>query len=179
MLCKFRTNLRGTSVLIRRDIVETGFLITFGAVSHHYFAGYGGGRKLIFPGLGHKASIYHNHGLFLDRKRQTLSPYCQSGVLDKNPLAEDLAEFETFCPADMAIHGILDSRGQVCDLLPGAGTDHFETPVPSMENIVRLASPETMIWSLRPAAGIQRILTLFKATKPSSMHPNLSVTTAC
>jgi nickel-dependent lactate racemase len=61
----------------------------------------------------------------LDRERQTLSSYCQSGVLDKNPLAEDLAEFETFCPADLAIHGILDSRGQVCDLLPGAGTHHF------------------------------------------------------
>lgn len=117
---------RGTSVLIRRDIVETGFLITFGAVSHHYFAGYGGGRKLIFPGLGQKESIYHNHGLFLDKKRQTLSPCCQSGVLDKNPLAEDLAEFETFCPADLAIHGILDSKGQVCDLLPGVGTDHFQ-----------------------------------------------------
>ncbi|MDH4206337.1 MAG: lactate racemase domain-containing protein, partial [Desulfobacteraceae bacterium] len=99
---------------------------TFGAISHHYFAGYGGGRKLIFPGLGQKESIYQNHGLFLDRERQTLSPYCQSGVLDKNPLAEDLAEFETFCPADLAIHGILDSRGQVCDLLPGAGTDHFQ-----------------------------------------------------
>ena len=116
---------RGTPVLIRRDIADTGFVITFGAISHHYFAGYGGGRKLIFPGLGHKASIYHNHGLFLDRERQTLSPCCQSGVLDKNPLAEDLAEFETFCPADLAIHGILDSRGQVCDLLPGVGTDHF------------------------------------------------------
>ena len=116
---------RGTPVLIRRDIVETGFLITFGAVSNHYFAGYGGGRKLIFPGLGHKESIYHNHGLFLDRRRQTLSPGCQSGILDKNPLAEDLAEFETFCPADLAIHGILNSQGQVCDLLPGAGTDHF------------------------------------------------------
>lgn len=117
--------LRGTSVLIRRDIVETGFLITFGAISHHYFAGYGGGRKLIFPGLGHKASIYHNHGLFLDPEGQTLSPCCQSGVLDKNPLAEDLAEFEAFRPADLAIHGILDSKGYVCNLLPGAGTDHF------------------------------------------------------
>jgi nickel-dependent lactate racemase len=45
--------------------------------------------------------------------------------LDENPLAEDLAEFETFCPADFAIHGILDSHGNVCDLLPGVGSDHF------------------------------------------------------
>ena len=116
---------RGTWVRIRKDINDTTFLVTFGAISHHYFAGYGGGRKLIFPGLGHRDSIYHNHGLFLDRKRKTLSPFCRSGVLDKNPLAEDLAEFETFRPADLAIHGILDSKGSVCDLLTGSGTGHF------------------------------------------------------
>ena len=116
---------RDTPVLIRRDILETDFLITFGAISHHYFAGYGGGRKLIFPGLGHKRAIYHNHGLFLDQERRTLSPLCQAGVLDGNPLAEDLAEYETFLSADLAIHGILDSMGEVCDLLPGGGSDHF------------------------------------------------------
>lgn len=116
---------RATPVLIRRDILKADFLITFGAISHHYFAGYGGGRKMIFPGLGQKEAIYHNHGLFLDQDRHILSPFCQSGILDKNPLAEDLAEYETFLPADLAIHGILDSIGNVCDLLPGIGTDHF------------------------------------------------------
>lgn len=119
------TTTRGTPVLIRRDIVDAGFLITFGAISHHYFAGYGGGRKLIFPGLGQRESIFHNHGLFLDPERQTLSPSCQSGILDGNPLAEDLAEFETFRPADLAVHGILNGGGQVRDLLPGVGIDHF------------------------------------------------------
>ncbi|MGA7146142.1 MAG: lactate racemase domain-containing protein [Desulfobacterales bacterium] len=115
----------GTRVRIRKDILDTTFLVTFGAISHHYFAGYGGGRKLVFPGLGHRESIYHNHGLFLDRDRRTLSLHCRSGVLDRNPLAEDLAEFETFRPADLAVHGILDSKGRVCDLMPGSGTGHF------------------------------------------------------
>lgn len=119
------TTSRKTPVWIPREIVEAGFLMTFGAISHHYFAGFGGGRKLIFPGLGRKESIDHNHGLFLDSERRTLSPFCQSGLLDKNPLAEDLAEYETFRPADLAIHGILDSRGNVCRLLPGVGIDHF------------------------------------------------------
>ena len=116
---------RGTPVLIRRDIIESRFLITFGAISHHYFAGYGGGRKLVFPGLGHRKAIYHNHGLFLDTRQKILSPFCQSGKLDGNPLAEDLAEVETYRPADLAIHAILDSQGRVCDLRPGNGTDHF------------------------------------------------------
>jgi lactate racemase len=116
---------RGTRVRIRKDILDATFLVTFGAVSHHYFAGYGGGRKLVFPGLGHRDSIYHNHGLFLDRKHRVLSLFCRSGILDQNPLAEDLAEFETFRPADLAVHGILDSKGRVCDLMPGSGTGHF------------------------------------------------------
>jgi len=116
---------RGTPVRLRADILSASCLITFGAISHHYFAGYGGGRKLIFPGLGEKNAIYANHGLFLDPAARRLSPGCRSGLLDGNPLAEDLAEYEAFRPADLAVHGILDSHGRVCDLLVGQGADHF------------------------------------------------------
>jgi nickel-dependent lactate racemase len=116
---------RGTPVRLRADILESSCLITFGAVSHHYFAGYGGGRKLIFPGLGEKTAIYANHGLFLDPAGRSLSRGCRSGRLDGNPLAEDLVEIESFRAADLAVHGILDSHGQVCDLLVGQGAEHF------------------------------------------------------
>ncbi len=116
---------RGTPVRLRRDILDADCVITFGAISHHYFAGFGGGRKLIFPGLGEKAAIHANHGLFLDLVRRRPAAGCQPGLLAGNPLAEDLAEYETFRPADMAVHGILDSHGRVCDLQVGQGTDHF------------------------------------------------------
>ena len=116
---------RGTPVRMRKDIMAATCLITIGAISHHYFAGFGGGRKLIFPGLGEQRAIYHNHSLFLDRIGRQLATACQPGVLTGNPLAEDLAEVETFRPADIAIHGILDSHGRVCDLLVGQGGDHF------------------------------------------------------
>lgn len=116
---------RGTPVRLRRDIVEASCVITFGAISHHYFAGFGGGRKLIFPGLGEKAAIHANHGLFLDPERRRTATGCQPGMLAGNPLAEDLAEYETFRPADVAVHGILNSHGRVCDLQVGQGTDHF------------------------------------------------------
>jgi len=117
---------RGTPICMRRDILDSSFIITFGSISHHYFAGYGGGRKLVFPGLGRLDAIYKNHGLFLDKQNRALSVSCLPGVLDCNPLAEDLAEYESFRPADLSIHGIIDSRGDVCDLLPGSGKDHFQ-----------------------------------------------------
>ena len=119
------TTRRGMPVHLRRDIAGASCVITFGAVSHHYFAGYGGGRKLIFPGLGKKEDIYANHGLFLDRPGCQLAPGCRPGRLEGNPLAEDLAERESFRPADMAIHGIIDGTGRICDLLVGQGRSHF------------------------------------------------------
>ena len=116
---------RGTPIRLRRDILAADRLITFGAVSHHYFAGFGGGRKLVFPGLGEREAIYRNHGLFLDPRRRILATGCRPGVLDENPLAEDLAEVESHRPADLAVHGLLDSHGEVCRLLVGAGDAHF------------------------------------------------------
>jgi nickel-dependent lactate racemase len=116
---------RGTPVRLRPEVLEASCLITFGAIAHHYFAGYGGGRKLVFPGLGERQAIYANHGLFLDRDHRRLAVGCRSGLLDGNPLAEDLAEVESHRPADLAIHGILDSHGRVCNLLVGRGVDDF------------------------------------------------------
>jgi nickel-dependent lactate racemase len=117
---------RGTPVRLRKDIMRASCLITFGAISHHYFAGYGGGRKLIFPGLGANTAIYANHGLFLDHRMRDLAAGCRPGALSGNPLAEDLDEVEAYRPADMAIHGILDSRGRACDLLVGRGRECFQ-----------------------------------------------------
>jgi len=121
------TTKQGTPIRIRKDICDVDFLITFGAISHHYFAGYGGGRKLIFPGLGEQMAIYHNHGLFLDHKKCRLAPDCRPGRLSCNPLAEDLTEIERIRPVDLAIHGILDHHGKLCQLLVGSREVFFQT----------------------------------------------------
>ncbi len=119
------TTKRGTPVLVRKEIFNSTLLITFGAISHHYFAGYGGGRKLLFPGLASRKAVYHNHGLFLDRQTRSLASGCQPGKLDGNPLAEDLREIDTCMPSKISIHGILNASGKVCRLLVGNSYEHF------------------------------------------------------
>lgn len=104
---------RGTPVRVRSDLLAAGLIITVGAISHHYFAGFGGGRKLLFPGLGEQEAIYINHRLFLDTSLRSLAPGCRPGQLAGNPLAEDLAEIERMLPPYLAIHGLLDSHGEV------------------------------------------------------------------
>ena len=117
---------RGTAIKVRTDLLNASCVITMGAICHHYFAGYGGGRKLIFPGCGERRAIYTNHGLYLDTEHNRLAPLCQPGILEKNPLAEDLFEIEDGGrKADLAIHGILDGYGQLRDLLVGQRREDF------------------------------------------------------
>jgi len=119
---------KGTKVHLRKDLIKSDLIITFGALSHHYFAGYGGGRKLLFPGLGYKPDIYQNHGLFLDTTLKKLSPGCQPGNLENNPLAWDLKEIDDFIePQRVSIHGILDSKARVCQLIVGKTYNGFLT----------------------------------------------------
>ena len=58
----------GVDLRIDRVAVESDLLITVGSVRHHYFAGFGGGPKMVFPGIAGHDEIQANHSLVLDRR---------------------------------------------------------------------------------------------------------------
>jgi nickel-dependent lactate racemase len=109
----------GTPVRIRADLLDASTIITFGPICHHYFAGYGGGRKLVFPGCGERDAIYHNHGLYLDRTTRRLATGCRPGNLAANPVADDLFEVIDHISPPLAIHGVQNVDGAICDLVIG------------------------------------------------------------
>lgn len=116
---------RGTEARIRKDILEHDQLILFGAISHHYFAGYGGGRKLLFPGLAERKAIYDNHKLFIDFDNMSLRAGCQSGRLEGNPVAEDLFEIDEMMPGKIIISGIPGDHGIISSLLISTNYEGF------------------------------------------------------
>lgn len=159
---------RGTPVSIRKDILDSSLIITFGSISHHYFAGYGGGRKLLFPGLASKLAIYHNHGLFLDIPNRRLHPKCQPGNLEGNPIAEDLSEIETYMPPRIAIHGILNSSGKVCRLLTGTSYNDFLTACKVHDSYFRYQGNEQFDLVVASAGGYPKDINFIQAHK--SVH---------
>ncbi len=119
------TTRSGTPVRVRRELLEAGLILTVGAISHHYFAGFGGGRKLMFPGLGEQQAIYANHRLFLDTQRRTLAAGCRPGQMAGNPLAEDLEEIHRLLPPYLSIHGLPNSSGQIAAFRFGRTYEEF------------------------------------------------------
>jgi nickel-dependent lactate racemase len=162
------TTKRGTPVTIRKDILKSSLLITFGAISHHYFAGYGGGRKLFFPGLAQRKAIYHNHGLFLDRSSRALATGCQPGQLIGNPLAEDLKEIDDFIPEKVSIHGIMNASGKVCQLIVGTTYAEFEDVCKIHDSYYRYNSDEQYDLVVASSGGYPKDINFIQAHK--SVH---------
>ena len=162
------TTHRGTPVKIRKDILQSSLVITFGAISHHYFAGYGGGRKLLFPGLADRKSIYANHALFLDRDKKTLAEGCQPGNLDGNPLAEDLKEIDDYLPAKISIHGILNTKGEVAELLVGNSYEDFISACKMHDSYYRSGNEQQFDMVIASSGGYPKDINFIQAHK--SIH---------
>ncbi|MBN1789275.1 MAG: DUF2088 domain-containing protein [Bacteroidales bacterium] len=162
------TSSRGTPVTARKDLLSSTLLITFGSISHHYFAGYGGGRKLLFPGLGSRDAIYHNHGLFLDRSNRSLSSGCQPGNLEGNPVAEDLKEIDTWLPPRISVHGILNASGKVCRLIIGNSYDDFVAACKIHDSYYRQDSGEFYDLVIASSGGYPKDINFIQAHK--SIH---------
>ncbi len=87
------TTSAGTPCLLNRAAVDSSLVVTLGAASFHYFAGYGGGRKLILPGIASEGTILANHRLSLRADAGSgLAPGCRPGNLDGNRVHEDMLE---------------------------------------------------------------------------------------
>jgi len=92
----------GTRCLFNREAAESALIIGVGAVSFHYFAGYGGGRKIILPGISGEETILANHRLSLrEDPGEGPAAGCAPGRLEGNPVHEDMVEGAALFPAPL------------------------------------------------------------------------------
>ncbi len=77
------TTPAGTPVRLLGAYLRADWRILLGEISWHYFAGFGGGRKLVFPGLAEPLGIVENH------RRAVVFPE-ESGA---DPAAMELEQF--------------------------------------------------------------------------------------
>lgn len=90
------TTPRGTPVLVHRCVLDTDLVIATGCILPHYFAGFGAGAKAIFPGLGQARAIRTNH-------RWKTEPRARAGIVDGNPVREDLEAAVALVPTPIVI----------------------------------------------------------------------------
>jgi nickel-dependent lactate racemase len=104
---------RHTPVRVNRAVREADIVILLSPISFHYFAGFGGGRKLILPGCADRPSILANHRLSLSSGRPVhLHPSCGPGRMDGNPVHEDMMEALAALENIFAVNFFCDTLGR-------------------------------------------------------------------
>lgn len=103
---------RGTRLRVNRCVAEADLVVTTGRVKPHYFAGWGGGAKGIFPGLGHDEDVRKNHELKAE-------PASALGAADGNPCREDLEEAVRRLGRDTYLLNAVEAGGVVLGAVAG------------------------------------------------------------
>jgi nickel-dependent lactate racemase len=157
----------GLPVRLHPMAVECGCLITIGTVRHHYFAGFGGGPKMVFPGVGGYREIQANHGLVLDLSggRAVRHPRCEPGVIEGNPVAEEIHRVAGLRPPDLALCLVEGREGGVAWAGSGPWETAFETAVERVRNWFEVPREEKFDLMVAGSGGRPTDSTLIQAHK--------------
>jgi lactate racemase len=128
------TTTRGTPVWINRAVAEADLFIGVGAVVTHYMAGYGGGPKLVLPGVAGRKSIMANHTIARSRE-------AAQARTAGNPLYEDMLEAALIAKLAMKIDVVLDMNNQPVDVVAGAVAAGHQAAIASYNRLFGFPVP--------------------------------------
>ncbi len=102
----------GTKVYVNKVFDEADVKVLTGDLDLHYYAGYGGGRKSVLPAVASAETIQHNHALLLHPKATT-------GVLEGNPVHEDMVEAAKLAKVDFILNIVTNNKQELVQAFAG------------------------------------------------------------
>ncbi len=156
-----------TPIRLNRLAVESAVLITVSAVKHHYFAGFGGGPKMIFPGVAGYSEIQANHSKVLtvaDEERRR-HPRCEPGILDDNPVAQEIARAADLLPPNLALCLVQGRDGRIAEAIAGPWRAAFAVAVGSVRRWYETRPARLFSLAVASGGGAPYDATLIQAHK--------------
>lgn len=166
-LVRIGATLTGLPIRIHRLAAAADLLVTIGGVRHHYFAGFGGGPKMVFPGVAGYREIQANHARVMRRSdgRIEREPGCEPGVLDGNPVAEEIAAAADLRPPDCSLCLVAGSDGRAAFAAAGPWRHAFEVAVAKVRQWYEVAATERFPLAVASGGGRPSDATLIQAHK--------------
>lgn len=108
----------GPPCVIDKVAAEAELLIAEGFIEPHFFAGFSGGRKSVLPGVSDQVTVLGNHcSKFID------SPYSRTGILDGNPMHNDMLAAARMAKLAYIVNVVIDEDKKTVAAFAG----NFET----------------------------------------------------
>ncbi len=103
----------GTSVKINRHVQAADFRIGIGSIFPHPMNGFGGGSKILFPGVADFQSIFEHH------LQYSFVGQSRMGNLDGNEFHLEVNRLASLGKLDFIINSVLDHKDRFHDLICG------------------------------------------------------------
>lgn len=149
----------GTPLFFNRECLTADRLIIFSGVTHHLIAGFGGGRKMILPGISGFDTIQKNHYLALSNHDLSLCG---------NPVNEDMVEGAlSFLvgKTSMAINVGVNSRGAIYCITAGDWYESWSECCREVKRAEEIQIDEKADYALVSAGGWGRDGQLYQSVK--------------
>jgi hypothetical protein len=134
-----KTSTYGTEVYVNEEVMKCDLKIAIGSVVPHPMSGFGGGGKIILPGVVSFKTIKQNHQSFYKTVLENLDkPVYGMGVFDDNPMRVDIEEAAVLAGLDVVINCIVNT-GALAPTYAAAikeAKTHYRTPRLEGKNIV-------------------------------------------
>jgi len=115
-LCDAGTLPSGGKLILNKLIMETELLVSEGFIEPHFFAGFSGGRKSVLPGVAGRATVLANHCSEFIRH-----PAARTGILENNPIHEDMLFAARRAKLAFILNVVLNSRKELVRAFAGGG----------------------------------------------------------
>lgn len=117
---RLQPSARNPSVYLNRLLFEFDRVVLAGGITHHYYAGFTGGPKMVMPGCAGYDTIQHNHRLVLHPlPGHGKNPNAAPGVLNGNPVYEDNVEIAKRANPDFSLDVVLDPQDRIIGVFAG------------------------------------------------------------
>jgi nickel-dependent lactate racemase len=159
---------KGHAIRHNRHAVDADLVVTVSAVRHHYFAGFGGGPKMLFPGIAGYDEIQTNHARVFEDDGTGgwhRDPRCEPGRLEGNPVAEEIAAAAELAPPDFSLCTVIGSEGKIAWAGGGSWRTAFLAAVDRAREWYEVAAPAGSMLVVASAGGHPSDSTLIQAHK--------------
>ncbi len=148
----------GTKVYVNKIFAEVDLRVLTGDVGLHYYAGYGGGRKSVLPAVSGEETIQHNHAMILHSNART-------GVLDGNPLHEDMVEAAKLAKVDFILNIVTNSKRELVQAFAGDLEQAFYEGVKLVDDMYKVPIEKRADIIVASSGGHPLDIDLFQAYK--------------
>ena len=159
------TTSYGTPVKVNKDAADADLVICLGAATYHVMAGFGGGRKSILPGISSLETIKHNHAYSLAPDKFITNPEIGNGVLDGNPLNEDMLEAAAMMKNLFMVTLVTDTEFRLSSIFAGHWRKSWEAACEEVRRIYRVPVKEKADVVITSCGGFPKDESLYQGTK--------------